>query len=282
MRVAVAGARGQLGAAIVGELQGRHEVIALDRAALDVTDDRAVADAMQRVVPEAIVNCAGYNDVDGAEDEPQTALDANAFAVRALARAAAAHDAALVQFSSDFVFDGTASRPYTEADAPNPRSTYAASKLLGEWFAADAPRGYVVRVESLFGPIGGPPRGSAAAIFARLIAGEEARVFVDRTVSPTCVTDAAAATRALLERRLPSGLYHCVNSGSCTWYEFAAEAARLLGRPARLVPITLDGLTLRAARPKFCALSNAKLAAAGIPMAGWQEALATCLNGVKG
>lgn len=272
MRVAVAGARGQLGAAIVRAFGAAHEVAALDRAALDLTDDRAVYASMARLAPDAIVNCAGYNDVDGAEDHAVEALGANAFAVRALARAAAACGAALVQFSSDFVFDGAASRPYTEEDAPNPRSTYAASKLAGEWFAAGAPRAYVVRVESLFGG-GGPPRGSAAAILARLATGEEVRVFTDRTVSPTYAADAAAATRALLERALPGGTYHCVNAGQCTWYEFAEEAARLLGVEPRLVPITLEGVTLRAERPKFCALSCEKLRRAGIEMPAWQDAL---------
>ncbi|MGE5246306.1 MAG: SDR family oxidoreductase, partial [Betaproteobacteria bacterium] len=221
MRIAVTGARGQLGTAIVRELSRAHDVSALDHGALDIADDRAVHDVMARLRPGAIVNCAAYTDVDGAEDHPVEALNANAFAVRALARAAAEQGAALVHYSTDFVFDGAASRPYTEDDPPNPRSTYAASKLFGEWFAADAPRAYVLRVESLFGAADGPPRGSVAGIVARLVAGQEVRAFADRTVSPTSVVDAAAATRALLERELPGGVYHCVSSGHCTWYEFA-------------------------------------------------------------
>ncbi len=245
----------------------------LDRAALDISDDRAVYDVMGRLRPEAIVNCAAYNDVDGAEDRAIHALSVNAFAVRALARAAAELDAALVHFSTDFVFDGTASRAYAEEDPPNPRSTYGASKLVGEWFAADAPRAYVVRVESLFGPVGGTPRGTVAAMVGRLVAGEEVPVFVDRTVSPTHVGDAARAVRTLVERGLPAGTYHCVNSGQCTWLEFAEAAARFLGVEPRLVPITLDGQKLRASRPKFCALSNRKLASLGIAMPDWQSAL---------
>ena len=276
MRVMVLGARGQLGAAIVRECEPRHEVIAFGHDTLDITSDGAVAAAVERARPDAIVNCAAYNDVDGAEDHPVDALNANAFAVRALARAASTHSATLVHYSTDFVFDGTGAEPYTEADPPNPRSTYAASKLLGEWFAADVPRAYVLRVESLFGraPGAGPAKGSVASIMKTLLAGGEARVFEDRTVSATYIIDAARATLQLVEQAAPPGLYHCVNSGHCTWLEFAYELARQLGVEPRLVPIRMGDVALRAERPRYCALSNAKLAAAGIVMPSWQDAVA--------
>jgi dTDP-4-dehydrorhamnose reductase len=164
MRVVVTGAAGQLGSAVVEELRPSHDIIALTRRELDVADDAAVATTMDRLQPDVIVNCVAYNFVDLAEDHPIDALSANAFAVRALARAAQRRDAALVHYSTDFVFDGTASLPYTESDRPRPQSVYASSKLLGEWFALDAPRGYVLRVESLFGgaAAGPEPKGSFA------------------------------------------------------------------------------------------------------------------------
>jgi dTDP-4-dehydrorhamnose reductase len=275
MRIAVTGARGQLGAAIVHEFESRHEVIPLVRQDLDITDDHAVAVAMERLRPDVIINCAAYNDVDGAEDHPVDALNANAFAVRALAAVAVATNAILVHYSTDFVFDGTASTPYTEDDRPNPRSVYAISKLLGEWFAVDAPRWYVLRVESLFGQAPGarPARGSVAGILKKLIAGEEARVFEDRTVSPTYVVDAARATRDLLEHEAPIGLYHCVNSGNGTWHDVARDLARQLGVEPRLVPVRMADTPLRADRPQYCALSNQKLESAGVTMPGWQDAL---------
>jgi len=170
VRIAIVGAGGQLGAAVVDECCERHEVVAFDRAALDLTDDKAVAAAIKKAQPDVIVNGAAYNNVDAAEDHAVEALSVNAFAVRALAMAASAANATLVHYSTDFVFDGKASEPYVEADEPNPRSTYAASKLLGEWFAADAPRAYVLRVESLFGraPGGPPARGSVESILRAL------------------------------------------------------------------------------------------------------------------
>jgi dTDP-4-dehydrorhamnose reductase len=180
-----------------------------------------------------------------------------------------------VHYSSDFVFDGTATAPYTEEDRPNPRSVYAASKMLGEWFAADAPAAYILRVESLFGraPHSGPVKGSVAAILEALGSGTTVKAFEDRTVTPTYVLDAARATRELFERRPPAGIYHCVNSGRCTWLELAREAARLLGVEARIEPVRLADVRLKAARPQYCALSNEKLRSIGIDMPTWREAL---------
>jgi dTDP-4-dehydrorhamnose reductase len=275
MNITVVGAEGQLGAAVVHELKAAHQVTALAHADLDITDDRAVSRVIGALRPGAVINAASFNAVDRAEDEPVAALDTNAFGVRALAKAAGAIDAMLVHYSSDFVFDGAATEPYGESDRPHPHSVYAASKLLGEWFAADNPRSYVLRVESLFGRAPGsrPARGSVATMLTRMRAGDEVPVFEDRTVSPTYVVDAAAATRQVLERGIEPGLYHCVNSGSCTWVEFARELGRLLDVKPTLVPIRLDQLNLRAVRPAYCAMSNAKLAAAGIRMPAWQDAL---------
>ena len=282
MRIALVGAEGQLGAAVARECHHAHDVIEFTHSMLDVTSDEEVRDVLVRAAPDAIVNCAAYNDVDGAEDHPVDALNVNAFAVRALARAAAACHSALVHYSTDFVFDGNAVQPYTETDAPNPRGAYAASKLMGEWFAADAPRSYVLRVESLFGSVKGarPAKGSVAMIAKAIRSGAEARIFEDRTISPTYVFDAAAATRTLLERRAPGGLYHCVNSGSCTWLELARELARQLGVEPKLIPVRMAETTLRAPRPMYCVMSNAKLAATGIAMPGWQDAVARYVRAI--
>jgi dTDP-4-dehydrorhamnose reductase len=279
MKVLVAGARGKLGSAVAREFRSRGDVVALGRADLDITDEARVLKRITAESPDLIINCAAYTAVDAAQSDPLSALHANAFGVRALARAAAAVDATLVHYGSDFVFDGRANRPYVESDRPNPQSVYAMSKLLGEWFAADAPRHYVLRVESLFSQTGdGPATGSVATIVARLRSGDEVPVFVDRTVTPTYVVDAAAATVAIVERKLPSGVYHCVNSGHCTWWEFAEEAARVIGTPARLTPITLDHASLPAPRPKYCALSNETLAGFGVVLPDWRDALRRSLS----
>ena len=275
MKIAIVGARGQLAAAVARECAQAHEIVALSRADLDVTDDRAVADALARAQPDAIVNGAAFTNVDAAEDRPVEALNVNAFGVRAIARAAHDRGARLVHFSTDFVFDGKTARPYVEADRPNPRSVYAATKLLGEWFALDAPRAYVLRVESLFGraPGAGPAKGSVAGIVNVLLAGGSPKVFADRTISPTYIADAARAVRRILEASPDHGVYHCVNSGSCTWLEFARELARQLGVEPRLTPVRMADTPMRAGRPHYSALSNQKLRSIGIDMLSWQDAL---------
>jgi len=253
-------------------LGARHEVVAMKRTDLDLSDSLAVHTSVSSICPDVIMNCAAYTNVDNAELNPNDAFAANAWAVRSLARAAAEINATLVHFSTDFVFDGTRDRPYTEADRPNPRGAYAASKLLGEWFAADAPSHYILRVESLFGGPGG--KSSVDKILQGLRAGQEVKAFVDRTVSPSFVDDVIDATVALLDRGSPVGLYHCVNTGWATWAALAHEVARLIAAPeANIREVSMADVQLRAPRPRFAALSNQKLADQGIEMPTWQDAL---------
>lgn len=280
MKALVTGAGGQLGRTVARVLADGYDVVALTRAELDVTGEAGVRAAVAGLRPGVIVNCAAHTAVDRAEDDPTAALEVNAFGVRSLARAAAAGDATLVHYGTDFVFDGAASEPYGEDDAPNPQSVYAASKLLGEWFARGA-RHYVLRVESLFGGVarapgagGGRGGSSLDRIADALLEGREAQAFVDRVVSPSYVDDVAAATLALLRAAPAQGLYHCVGSGHATWFEVAVELAGHLGVAPAVRGITLEERKLRAPRPRFCALSNRKLAAAGVEMPHWRDAVA--------
>ena len=278
--VLVVGAAGRLGAFMVQAFSDRP-VLAMTRADLEITDPDAVSRTITRTAPAVIINCAAFNDVDGAEDHFAEALAVNGFAVRSLARAAEDGDAVLVHFGTDFVFDGTAAEPYTESVPPAPRSTYALSKLLGEWFALDAPRGFVLRVESLFGASAHwtGRRGSLDAIVDGLVQGRELKVFTDRVVSPSYVEDVASATRHLVDSGADPGVYHCVNSGHATWHDVAVEAARILGVTPRLEAVTMEQMALKASRPRFCALANQKLADAGFIMPEWQGALGRWLAG---
>ena len=281
--VLVIGASGQLGEAMTRHLAEHHEVVGWSRAELDLGTPDAVAGSVGALCPDVIVNCDAYNDVDGAQRDPEQAFSTNAWAVRTLARAAGDLDATLVHYSTDFVFDGASDRPYREDDPPNPRGTYAVSKLLGEWFAATLPRHYVLRVESLFG--GRRAKSSVDKMLAAILKGEEVRAFADRTVSPSYVDDVVQATTSLVEGGHPWGVYHCVNTGWATWADVAREVARLAGRPdARIAEVPMADAGLAAPRPKFAALSNAKLALAGIEMPTWQDALGRYMrvNGAMG
>ena len=273
-RVVVTGAGAQLGRFIVRAFDD-CEVMPLTRADLDVADPEAVRAVVARLSPSLIVNCAAFNAVDAAEDDAPAAFAVNAFAVRSLARAADATGAVLVHYSSDFVFDGQAARPYLESDPPRPRSVYASSKLVGEWFARDAARAFVLRAESLFGCDRDwrGRRGTLDQIVERMEAGEEVRVFSDRVVSPSYLADVAAATRHLVEAEAAPGLYHCVNGGPASWYEVARDVASQLRLAPRLVSATIEQVPMKAERPRYCALDNAKLAGAGFAMPPWPDAV---------
>jgi dTDP-4-dehydrorhamnose reductase len=274
MRFLVTGAGGQLGAVIAERFSALGDVISMTRNDLDISREPDVFRAMGQVRPDVIINCSAYNQVDRAEEQAVQAFEVNAFGVLALARAARDAGAVLVHYSTDFVFDGVSDRPYVESDPAAPQSNYARSKLLGEWFAADAPLHYVLRVESLFG---GPlAKSSIDRILDAIQRGEPARVFVDRTVTPSYVTDVAEATAQLLVIRPPAGVYHCVNSGVTTWLEVALEAARLLGRDPNLIPTEVASVSLPAKRPKYCARWDDTSPVAAEPACrGWSFALST-------
>ena len=271
MRLMVTGAAGQLGSTVVERLSGRYEIVPFTRHELDIADERAVLDRMAAISPGAVINCAAYNDVDGAESDAMSAIKGNALGVRALSRASAAVGATLVHYSTDFVFDGEADSPYSESDAPRPLGNYGLSKLLGEYFALEVPSAYVLRVESLFG--GKRAKSSVDKILAGIRAGQPVRVFADRTVSPSYVDDVVDATDKLLVAGIAPGLYHCVNDGSGTWLDIAVELTRLLGREADIVPVSVNDVKLTAKRPRYCALANDKLRMASIKMPTWQDAL---------
>jgi dTDP-4-dehydrorhamnose reductase len=277
VRILLTGAAGQLGTTLARAYQGRAQILPVTRKDLDIGDCAAVEAFITREHPDLVINCTAYNNVDGAEEDATAAIQVNALAVRAMARAASQTGALLVHYGTDFVFDGLANRPYTEDDEPAPRSVYGSSKLLGEWLAADCARHYVLRVESLFG--GAQRRSSVDRIADAIRTGEPARVFVDRTVTPSYVEDVAAATWSLIHTAAPFGTYHCVNTGMTTWYELAKQIGRELRVEPNLVPVKVADVPMRASRPQYAALSNAKLARAGIHMPTWEDGLRRYLSG---
>ncbi len=272
----ITGAAGQLAAGLLEVFSASSEIVAVDVDELDITCRDAVRRAFAAHRPDVVLNCAAWNDVDGAEDHPLDALRTNVLGPATLAAAASDANAVLVHYSTDFVFDGETTAPYTEGDAPSPRSVYGMSKLVGEMLVLPRPRTYVLRLESLFG--GPRSRSTTDAILTALQGGRPVRVFTDRTVTLSYVPDVAAATRRLLDTRAPAGLYHVVNSGIATWDQVAREAARQLGVEPTLVPVRMADAKFRARRPRYCALSNQKLASVGIPMPPWTDALARHLR----
>lgn len=275
--VVVFGAGGQLGVELVKEFGRRgHEVEGLDRSAVDVSDGAKVERTLAQLDPAIVLNAAAYNQVDLAEREPQAAYLANGLAVRNLAMACRQVDARLVHFSTDYVFDGTAGRPYTEEDLPHPLGAYAVSKLAGELYAqAYLPKALIVRTSGVFGPGGlKTARGNFIELMLRLAGSQQPiRVVEDHVASPTYAPLLAARTADLVAGR-HSGLFHMGGGTPISWFEYARIIFRVAGLNPELRPTNEREYRTAARRPKFSALSNGKMERAGIePMPPLEEAV---------
>jgi len=281
VRVVIVGANGQLGAELTKQFS-QHDVIPWTRKDFDVRDHRRAEDAVLGTRPDVLINTAAFHKTDACEDDPALAFSVNASAVRNLALASAACQAAFVHVSTDYVFDGARRNPYVEDDWPNPINVYGTSKLAGERFAAAAcPRSYIVRIASLFGTAGSSGKGGnmVETILAKARRGEVLTFVDDVVMSPTYAVDAARAVRVLIEAAAPSGTYHLTNDGACSWYAFAAEVLRQARVKAELRATTLAELAPRASRPHYSALTSRRLSALGLtPLRPWQEALAAYLT----
>jgi dTDP-4-dehydrorhamnose reductase len=275
MLVLITGASGRLAGVVDRTLRARkYTVTALDRAALDITHSRQVADVMKDLRPAVVINCSAYNDVDGAETNVRTAFSVNGVGPAVLADAALMFGTTLVHYSSDFVFDGKTAAPYAEDVPPSPLSTYGVSKLAGEVAVRRVPRHYILRVASLFGGTGTHGHRATVDYFAEsMLLGRPVRAALDRMVSPSYADDVALATALLLERRAAFGIYHCINSGLDSWYGVAAEIAKALGISPIIEPVRATEFKSAAARPQFCALADRKLGTVGIQMPAWQSAV---------
>jgi dTDP-4-dehydrorhamnose reductase len=273
MRVLVTGAAGRLGRSMVGEFgQAGHVVVGLNHAALDVTNPGAVASAVFAHRPDVIANCSSFSAVDLAETAQEDAFGVNATGPAILADIARQIGIALIHYSTDSVFDGESSAPCTETDRVRPRNVFGASKLAGERHVATAPVHYVIRLGSVFGGEldGQVHPATIDGLVNALATGQPVQGFVDGILSPTYLLDVASATRMLLTSHAPSGTYHCVNTGYCTWPELASAIAAQLRVP---VSMPLAYYTDRHPRPHGNPLSSAKLASQGILMPHWHSAL---------
>lgn len=269
LRVVLFGADGQLAIDLARECQNRgHSVLALSRAQLDITDETAVLERIVSHRPDWVINAAAYNKVDLAESEPAVAMRVNAIAVRAMAMACEAVGSTLLHFSTDYVFGGDKGSAYTEEDLPAPQSVYGASKLAGEFFARSFCRThYVLRVAGVYGPPGRyTNRGNFPEFVLRKCAeGAPLRIVNDQFATPTFGPALAARSIATLERQVPFGLYHLAGGEPISWFDFARRIGLAARCPAEILPISSEAYRPRARRPRYAALSNARIEAAGIP-----------------
>lgn len=279
MNVLVLGASGQLGSdlfRIRPTVASEFELIPLQRDQLDLMELERIASVINQYTFQTLINCTGYNRVDQAEYEPAIAMRLNAHAVRKLAELCQAKGARFVHLSTDFVYCGEQGRAYTEDQLPDPINIYGASKALGEGLAmAVCSDILVLRTASLFGVSGSRVRGGnfVESILRSARQKKCISVINDVTMSPTGTVDLAKIIFRLLQRNAPSGIYHAVNSGCATWYEFAQEILRITRHPIDLVATSCSQRVQAAKRPSNSTLNNTKVADVVGDIPCWHDAL---------
>ena len=269
------GAGGMLGSAVAATaVAAGHDVGARERSQLDITDAGAVDEALAGEPWEAVVNCAAWTDVDGAEEHEDQATLVNGEGPANLARACAASGIRLVHVSTDYVFAGDKQGPYVESDHTGPRSAYGRSKLAGEEaVAASGADHAIVRTSWLYGAGG----GNFVDTMLRLGAERDSVSVVDDQLGrPTWTGDLAPALVALAASPR-TGLFHAAGEGSCTWFELARSALELAGSPCAVEPTTTDDFPRPAPRPANSVLDTERGGEA-VRLGPWQDGLVAYLN----
>ena len=277
MKILLIGKTGQLGGDILRNGAG-HQIHAHDETTLDITVPEAVRAAITNLRPDAVINTAAFHNVPRCEVEPLEAFRVNCVAVRDLAAACNEAGCHLVTFSSDYVFGGEKHTPYREEDRPGPLQVYGISKLAGECAAlSTAPdHAVVIRTCGLYGLSGAESKGGnfVDQRIADAKSGNPVEIGCDQTVSPTWTGDLALAVLQLVTHSdLRPGVYHLVNGGECTWYEFTREIYSILRLEVDVRPVDRKGLSGTMRRPLYSALSNRKAEKMGIVLPSWRVAL---------
>ncbi|WP_432820902.1 dTDP-4-dehydrorhamnose reductase [Trichloromonas sp.] len=278
-RMALIGSKGMLAQAVRESCTSFYRILPYDLPEFDLTDRELVLQVLGSARPDIIVNCAAYTNVDQCESEPVLAHKVNGDGPGFLAEAAKIVGAVLIHFSTDYVFDGTQTTPYREADAPRPKSEYGRSKLRGEMAIANSglEEYYILRTSWLYGPGG---KNFVETIVRLAGEREELRVVADQFGGPTFTRDLAEALHQLIDNRANYGIYHFSNGGECSWYDFAAEIVAQAHKQdlnlslLRLLPIRTEEYPLPAPRPAysvFCTKKYVNATSAAVPV--WQDAL---------
>jgi dTDP-4-dehydrorhamnose reductase len=271
MKILVTGSDGLIGTNILPYLSKQFEIIPMTEKQWDILDRKLGEKIFSRYQPDILINLAAITNVDACEDASELAYRVNVEGAGVLADLCGKYNVRLLHFSTDYVFDGTSTRAYTEEDTPNPLSVYGRSKLLGEKKVLESrPSSLVIRTEWIYGK-GGENFISKVTKIAR----EKNRVEVvdDQTGAPTFAQDLAEPLKALIDQNR-SGIYHVTNSGACTWFQFTKEIFSILHIDVPCLPISSAQVQRRAKRPACSVLDCSKLRNdTGLSMRPWQEAL---------
>lgn len=283
-KILLIGKTGQLGSEIMKDAVSFDFIIfSYDKDKLNVTNEVQVKEKIEEIKPDILLNTSAYHVVAACEENPLDAMAVNCIAVTKMAKLCKKYDIKFVTYSTDYVFDGKKRAPCEENDTPNPLQIYGISKLAGEYAALNSyPEGiFIIRTCGLYGGEKGSPEKGGNFVLNIM---EEAHhkkiieVSSEQIISPTFAGDLSKATLKLLNSEAEPGIYHLVNEGYCSWYEFAKEIFQLANIDKEIKPIDRNGSNGKIKRPKFSALKNTKAKALGIELPSWQEGLKFYLN----
>jgi dTDP-4-dehydrorhamnose reductase len=271
-RLLIIGSRGMLGTTLM-DVFASYAPTGWDRDEIDISNQEDVRAKIAAATPTCIINAAAYTAVDECETNREVCMKVNGDAVGYLAGAADALGALILHISTDYVFDGTNKKGYSEElDSTDPINIYGESKLRGEQqLQAATKRFYLVRTSWLYGPHG---KNFVDTMLTLADKHDELKVVDDQRGRPTYTRDLADQLKTLLEEGYEYGVYHVTNAGDCTWYEFSTSIFKLSGRSTTAIPCTIDEFPRPAKRPAFSMLNNTKLP----PLRHWEDALESYLH----
>jgi len=278
LKILLIGKTGQVGRELIRALPAVGDIVATDRAQLDLADFQAIRRVTREARANVIVNAAAYTAVDRAEREPELAMAVNGGAPGVVAEEAKRLGALLVHYSTDYVFDGNKTTPYAEEDPTGPLNAYGKSKLAGEAaIRSSGCRYLILRTSWIYGPHGS---NFFLTIARRALAGEELRVVADQTGVPTTSAFVADVTALIISKGTPgSGVYHVVPGGQTTWFDFARAIVAAVGADVRVAPITTDQFAAPARRPRYSVLDSSRARRdLGLVTPAWQGGLASCVE----
>jgi len=285
--ILIIGKNGQLAQALLSQASSFdfNKIVAFNREELNVLDEVKLKEVLADIKPDIVVNTSTMQVMSQCENDPYGAFKINFLAVKNLANLCKENKAILVTFSSDYVFSGRQDRLNEEIDKTEPLQMYGLSKLAGEYAVLTVyPEGtYVIRTCGLYGGLfGSPDKGNFVLnMIKEAQAKDLIEVSSDQIVSPTFADDLSKAVLKLLDLKAEPGIYHLINEGSCSWYEFTQEIFKLANIKKELRGVDRGGFSGNSNRPKFSALKNVKAKALGVSLPTWQQGLKTYIDFLK-
>ncbi len=267
LRVLIIGAKGMLGRELQVMFTGQYDVYIDNKSTLDITNKKMVHKRIKEVSPDVVINCAAFTDIDKAEDEIDLSMQVNGYAVEYVARACESFGAKLVQFSTEYVFDGSKRQPYGEDSKKYPQNVYGKSKSLGEDLAINyCSNTYIIRTSWLFGTYG---RNFVNRILELSKNNEYIKVINNQIGCPTWTKDLGFEVKQILENGYPPDIYHITNDGETTWYDLAKEIFKYKDININIIPTPDTDFAQKAKRPSYCVLGNNKIDT----LRPWDEAI---------